>query len=161
MKRPTAWLATLNDERELAYDLLRVYLGIALFARGMLFILNADPLMQLSGIKEGAMWQVLVMHYIAPAHMMGGALLALGLLTRLAAIAQIPILFGAVFFVHWGDGLLTAGQGFELAALTLFALVLFAVFGPGHMSMDARIFPKQVEGLHGHGHGHGHAHARP
>ena len=67
--------------------------------------------------------------------------------SRLAALLQVPILAGAVFLVHLGQGLMTAGQGFELAALTLFLLMLYAVFGPGHMSLDARFFPKQVEEL--------------
>ncbi len=154
MSDSNSWLTKLNHERELAYDLLRVYIGIALCARGAMFILNAEPLMAYSGVRDGAMWQLLVMHYVAPVHMVGGLLLALGLLTRLAALAQVPILFGAVFLVHIGEGLLTAGQGFELAALTLFTLVLFVVFGPGHMSLDAKFFPAQVDGLQGRAHAH-------
>jgi hypothetical protein len=47
--------------------------------------------------ESGTLWiaPTILMHYIVPAHLLGGMLPAIGLLTRAAAIAQIPILLGA------------------------------------------------------------------
>ena len=69
---------------------------------------------------------------------MGGAFLAVGLYTRIAALVQVPILAGAVFLVHWHDGLLSADQSLEFSALVLFLLVLVCAFGSGRWSLDAR-----------------------
>ena len=80
---------------------------------------------------------VLMIHYISVAHLVGGILLAMGLVTRIAAFAQIPILCGAVFFVHWQGGILTQTQDFEFAALVLFLLCVFLICGSGPMSFDS------------------------
>jgi uncharacterized membrane protein YphA (DoxX/SURF4 family) len=83
--------------------------------------------------------------YVVAAHLCGGILLALGLGTRLAAAVQIPPLIGAVLFVHIGEGLLTAGQSLEFAALVLAMLSVFAVFGAGQLSLDAWITKRNAE----------------
>jgi uncharacterized membrane protein YphA (DoxX/SURF4 family) len=122
----------------LGFDLLRVYLGVALFVRGVLFVTNPDRLMALVGTSGDWFMPLLVAHYVGVAHLCGGILLALGLATRIAALVQIPVLLGAVFMVHWGDGLLRAGQSLELAGLVLVMLVAYAVFGAGPLSLDHR-----------------------
>jgi putative oxidoreductase len=78
------------------------------------------------------------------AHLAGGALLALGLITRTAAIVQIPALIGAVFFVHLREGLFRTGQSLELSSLVLFLLCVFAVFGGGRLSLDHYAFGNGV-----------------
>lgn len=55
-----------------------------------------------------------------------------------SALVQLPILIGAVFLVHWNEGLLSANQSFEFSALVLFLLVLVCAFGSGRWSLDAR-----------------------
>jgi uncharacterized membrane protein YphA (DoxX/SURF4 family) len=67
-------------------------------------------------------------------------LLALGLLTRLVALVQIPILAGAVFIVHRQDGLFALGQSLEFSALVLFLLCVVFVSGAGRLSLDHVIF---------------------
>jgi uncharacterized membrane protein YphA (DoxX/SURF4 family) len=131
----------LNARRELAYDLIRVYLGLALFIRGALFIADPASMGRLGGI-EGTRWlsTMALSHYVAMGHLIGGLLLAAGLLTRFAAVIQAPILFGAVFLVHLPEGLLAATQSLELSGLTLFLLIIYAVWGPGRFSADARLF---------------------
>ena len=79
---------------------------------------------------------ILIGHYVVFAHVIGGFLLATGLLTRFACILQIPILVGAVFFVHRQDGLFALGQSLELSALVLFLLCVFFVSGAGKLSLD-------------------------
>lgn len=135
MQKFTAWA---ESHRELWLDCIRIYLGLGLLARGLLLITNTSTgyfvdLLQRAGepwLLTGAM-----LHYVMLAHFIGGALLTIGFLTRLAAIVQIPILAGAVFIVHRQDGLFAMGQSLEFSALVLFLLVVIAITGAGKYSL--------------------------
>lgn len=129
-------------------DLIRIYLGVGLMVRGALFISRPDILVEF--LKRTNSWFVplAAAQYVVAAHLCGGILLALGLGTRVAAAVQIPPLLGAVLFVHIGEGLLTAGQSLEFAALVLVMLVAFSVFGAGRVSLDAWL-PKRNAELQG------------
>ena len=127
------------DNPALGLDLLRTYLGIALLVRGATFLERPEALgSYIASYMDRAHWglPVLLSHYIVAAHIAGGILLVLGLGTRLVALVQVPILIGAVFFVHWGEGLLARGQSLELSALVLVMLLVIGTFGPGEFSLD-------------------------
>ena len=126
-------------------DLIRIYLGIGLTARGALFISHPEVLLDF--LKRSHSWFVplAAAQYVVAAHLCGGILLALGLGTRLAAAVQIPPLLGAVLFVHIGEGLLTAGQSLEFATLVLAMLSAFTVFGSGRLSLEAWIAKRNAE----------------
>ena len=135
--------------QSLTYFFIRVFLGFALFIRGIIFIGDQEALMSLI-VASGVDWAFpnALIHYITLAHLGGGLMLIFGLLTRAAAASQIPILFGAVFFVHWQEGLFAAGQSgqsLELAVLVLFLLVLVFLAGPGDFSMDHHFFGNKTE----------------
>ena len=120
----------------LGYDLIRSYLGIGLLIRGALFVAHPGALTSWLESSGGWVTPMIVAHYVAAAHIGGGILLAAGLKTRLAAAVQLPVLLGAVFFVHRAEGLLQAGQSLEFAALVLVMLFTYTVFGPGRVSAD-------------------------
>lgn len=126
-------------------DVIPIYLGVGLMVRGGLFIGNPDVLVEF--LRRSNHWFVplAAAQYVVAAHLCGGILLALGLGTRLAAAVQIPPLVGAVLFVHIGEGLLTAGQSLEFAALVLAMLSVFSVFGAGRLSLDAWITRRNAE----------------
>jgi putative oxidoreductase len=121
----------------LGFDLVRAYLGIGLFVRGVLFV--SRPELVLGYLSSTESWFVpyAIAHYVAIAHLGGGVLLAVGLATRLAAAVQLPVLFGAVFLVHSADSLLTAGQSLEFSALVLMLLCVYLGVGAGPLSVDA------------------------
>lgn len=129
-------LRSLEAQRDLVLDALRVYLGTGLFFRGLALLATDTGLQQLAGSTSFGLSGLTV--YVTTAHLVGGALLAVGLYTRLAALVQLPILAGAVVVVHWQDGLLSANQSLEFSALVLFLLVLVCTFGSGRWSLDAR-----------------------
>jgi uncharacterized membrane protein YphA (DoxX/SURF4 family) len=136
MQRFIAWA---DAHREHWLDCVRIYLGIGLFARGLLLITNTSTgyfvdLLQRSG--QSWITNGILLHYVMIVHFVGGLLLTLGFLTRIAALVQIPVLIGAVFFVHRQDGLFALGQSLEFSALVLFLLVIFAVSGAGKLSLD-------------------------
>lgn len=129
------WTA-LARRRGLGLDLVRIYLGIALLVRGALFVADQTAFMAWMD-QAGWMAPVALGHLVAFAHLGGGIFLALGLFTRLAAAVQIPLLLGAVFMVHWREGLMQLNQSLELSVLVLVLLIVFVVFGSGSLSLDA------------------------
>ena len=121
----------------LGFDLVRAYLGIGLFVRGVLFVSRPELVMGYLSSNESWFVPYAMAHYVALAHLGGGLLLAFGLATRLAAFVQLPVLCGAVFMVHSGDTLLTAGQSLEFSALVLMLLIVYLAVGAGPLSVDA------------------------
>ena len=121
----------------LGFDLVRVYLGVGLFVRGVLFVSRPELVLGYMSSTESWFVPYAIAHYVAIAHLGGGVLLAAGLATRLAAVVQLPVLCGAVFMVHSTETLLTAGQSLEFSALVLMLLVVYLFVGAGPLSVDA------------------------
>ncbi|GIW70835.1 MAG: hypothetical protein KatS3mg102_0377 [Planctomycetota bacterium] len=141
------WRERAEALRPYGMELIRIYLGVGLFLKGLFFVSNMDFLVR--WIEQGQADFVstsAVAHYVAAGHLCGGALLAVGLLTRLAALVQVPILVGAVFFVHLREGLFTQHQNLEFSALVLFLLLVLAAYGPGPLSLDAVLFRRSPGG---------------
>lgn len=121
----------------LAFELLRIYLGIGLFVRGVIFISNSGAFMDLIGSSSSAwLTSIVLIHYVALSHLVGGVLIAVGLFTRAAALVQLPVLIGAVFVVHFQGGLLAESQSLEFSALVLFLLILLLIWGSGSLALD-------------------------
>ena len=135
----------ISDHREVAIDLVRMYLGVGLFVRGVLFAATPAGPGVLVDLSAFSFTSAALVHYVTFAHLVGGLLLAAGLLTRLAALIQIPILVGAVFLVHVQDGLLSANQSLEFSALVLVLLAIVFVFGGGPWSADRYVFEREPE----------------
>ncbi len=136
-------LARLYHFRAHAFDLLRMYLGLGLLIRGMLFIADANSFMDLVGANSSAMLRsTVLLHYVAMSHLLGGFMLLTGLLSRVGALIQIPVLVGAVFVEEMAGGLTAGTQGFEIAMLTLFLLILIFLYGSGKISSDHYFFKR-------------------
>lgn len=146
LKQINAWL---HSHPDVMMDLVRIYLGVALFFKGIYFMANRDALLLI--MEKAGSWSIApaaIAHYIVPVHLVGGLLLAVGLLTRVAAIAQLPILIGAVFYVHLPELTLMSvepRQNLELSALVLFLACLVALHGSGRFSVDHVITKGQRE----------------
>jgi uncharacterized membrane protein YphA (DoxX/SURF4 family) len=135
----------ISDNREVVVDLVRLYLGVGLFVRGVLFAATPAGVGVLVDLSEFSLASAALAHYVTFAHLLGGLMLAAGLLTRLASLIQLPILAGAVFLVHLPEGLLAADQSLEFSALVLFLLVVVFVFGGGPWSADRYVFEREPE----------------
>jgi len=134
MKSKNFW-SILDNNSSLAYSLIRIFLGTALFVRGILLFSDPDTIARLAGEDRTYWWY----SYITIAHTAGGFLLAIGFLTRLAALIQIPILLGAVFLIHLKQGLLSVGQSLELSVLVLVLLLVYFIFGSGSLGVDWKL----------------------
>jgi len=138
MSRLAKYLRQIEANRHLVLDVVRVYLGAGLFFRGLALALTDAGLQQLTGGAAPSLTTSGVAMYVMAAHLVGGALLMVGLYTRLAALVQLPVLGGAVLLVHWQNGLLSANQSLEFSALVMFLLALVVLFGGGRWSLDAK-----------------------
>jgi NNP family nitrate/nitrite transporter-like MFS transporter len=120
-------------------DALRIYLGIALVIKGVYFITNMNELEATLGDGLGQA-QTMIAWSVVFAHVIGGASLLLGFVTRVAAAANAVILFGAVIFTTMkttvaGD-LLGSNVDFQFTLFVFFVLVLFVWRGSGPLSLD-------------------------
>jgi putative oxidoreductase len=122
-----------NTHTYLPIDLLRVALGIFLFMKGIFFITNIQYLADLISPIDKIGGGMFLIHYIAPAHMVGGIMIVFGLLTRWAIIAQLPILVAAVIINFMGE---MHSQNLLLALITLAICVFFLFYGSGKHSAD-------------------------
>ena len=134
LKETVNWI---DQRRDLCFDLMRIYLGIGLLVKGIYFLWQPDYVASLVMVSGNySAWNTLVVHYVAMAHIAGGLLMAIGMISRVGAAIQIPILFGAVFLIHLKEGLFAKDQSLEFSALVLFLLVLVTVYGSGKLSID-------------------------
>lgn len=117
-------------------DILRIALGGFLILKGVEFARSSSilPAMLSRQVPFSSFLLILLQHYIIFAHIAGGFMIAVGLLTRVACIANIPVLLGALVFVNWG--MMGHFSGFLLALAVLFLLVWFLVIGSGPWSLD-------------------------
>jgi putative oxidoreductase len=119
-------------------DVIRMCLGILLFMKAIEFINNMDQLSSLMGKSHflGSISLGVMGHYIIMVHLIGGFMVASGLLTRVACLFQIPILLGAVIFIHAPAGIIPTDSNWFLSLLILILLVFFMVEGGGPWSAD-------------------------
>ena|ERR1700741_1342729 len=115
-------------------DIVRIVLGIFLVYKGIDFLTNMSDLLSImSGNISFA--YLLAGHYAVAAHIFGGVLLTLGVMTRLACIIQIPVLLGAIFFVSSSQNLLRPYAELIITIVVLLLLIYFLVAGNGPWSV--------------------------
>jgi uncharacterized membrane protein YphA (DoxX/SURF4 family) len=119
-------------------DIIRILLGIFLLLKGLGFMDNTANLKALienqSDIDVAPGLLMALVYYVTFVHLVGGTLIALGILTRFSAIMQIPVVFGAVFFINILQSPFNTDMASSVAALIF--LVVFAVIGSGRVSLE-------------------------
>ncbi len=128
----------LEEHRDWVVELLRMYLGVVLFLKGLQFLSGISDLVRLLGLPESSVWVAgLIGHYIMLAHLVGGIFVFIGLLTRYACAAQIPILTGAVVLMATGRFASDPSAGsLEYVMAVFLLLVMFLFYGGGRISAD-------------------------
>jgi uncharacterized membrane protein YphA (DoxX/SURF4 family) len=122
-----------NAHTYLPVDIVRMALGVFLFMKGIFFVSNIQYLVDLISPIDRIGGGMFLLHYIAPAHLIGGILIFFGLLTRWAILAQLPILFCAIIINFMGN---MHHQNLLLAILTFSVCVFFLIYGSGKNSAD-------------------------
>jgi putative oxidoreductase len=116
-------------------DIVRILFGAFLCYKGVDFLMNMGTMLSLleNKMSFGSFSTMLMSNYVAFAHILGGLLLIMGVLTRFACLIQIPILLGAVFFVN--TSLYQPFSQVLLSIVVLLLLILFLVVGNGPVQL--------------------------
>src|SRR5687768_10971718 len=127
-------------------DILRFALGIFLCYKGIEFLENMSTMIsRMSGFLPSSYFALsLLGHYIVFAHLVGGLMLAFGLLTRAACILQIPILLGAIIFINQEE-MFRPFQQMAITIVVLAGLIYFLIAGNGPWSVDRYFDEKKRE----------------
>ena len=128
-----------NSHRPGWLDIFRIALGIFITYKGAIFAMNLNSLeMTIEGVNM-RYTGVALAHYVIFAHLLGGPLIAFGLLTRILCAIQLPILLGAVVLVNYKEFQSEGSQlELEISAIVLVGLVVFMIFGAGKFSIDEK-----------------------
>ena len=120
-------------------DIVRIGLGIVIFLKGGMFLADTASLRELIEDADIRVYTWSAVHYVAFAHLVGGILIAIGLLTRVAVAFQLPVLFVAVFFVNITRGLTFLNSELWVSLVVLVLLIVFFVVGSGRYSLDHQL----------------------
>lgn len=120
-------------------DIIRIALGVFLCYKGIDFLRNTSALISLMTLRSpfGAFVLILIGHYVAFAHIIGGFFLTIGMFTRAACIIQIPVLLGAIIFVNINTTQAAFSPYAELflSIIVLLLLVYFLIIGNGPIAV--------------------------
>jgi len=131
-------ISSWDDKYPFVFVIIRIVLGIILAFRGIFFLRTIQPLFHLiqgSSLNELNINMTLAL-FICWVHLLGGTFIILGLLTRISAWAQVPILLGAIFFINLNSRLSNGFSELLLSVLVLILSVWFAWAGGGKIYMD-------------------------
>ncbi len=122
--------------------ILRVFAGIAIAGHGAQKALgwfggpglerwkgNVEKM----GMRPHGFWA----HAAAWGELVGGACLAVGFLTGIAAGILVMDMIVAIWKVHWMKGFWVSGGGYEYALTNLVVYGVFGLAGPGLYSLDS------------------------
>lgn len=122
-----------NAHTNFAVDTLRVLFGVFLFLKGVSFITEKEYLNELLSSFVGFGSEMLLIHYIALAHMVGGVMIIIGFLTRWSIWVQLPIIICALVINFIADFNM---QNFIQSAIALTLCFAFLLYGSGKHSAD-------------------------
>ncbi len=119
-------------------DIIRIFLGLVLIAKGISFV-NTEMIVNMLSTTAVQFLSIAIAHYVILTHIAGGVLITIGLLTRFAVLLQIPILVGAIVFVNISSGFFAINSDLPFSVLVLSLLVFFLIYGSGPWSVDSYI----------------------
>jgi uncharacterized membrane protein YphA (DoxX/SURF4 family) len=118
-------------------DVIRMFLGIAIFIKGIFFIHNSDALLEIMQNSRIRGWTFIVEHQVAFTYLVGGILIAMGLLTRVAIAFCLVVFFGSIFCCLTNTGFFSVYSDLVFSIIVFVLLIFFMIWGPGKFSVDA------------------------
>jgi len=137
VRRSEIWRAEHQESKILAG--LRIILGIILLYKGIYFISHWQDVAGVISQARFGFGSMTIAHWIALCNLAGGFMIAIGFLTRVAILFQIPIVLGAVLFMNANKSVFHVYSEWLLSLVVLFMLVFFLFYGPGIYSMDVHL----------------------
>lgn len=127
-----------NRHHPAAIDVVRILLGLFLLLKGYAFLQNMAYLRWMLSTQDLANLPPeaisVIMFYVIFCHMTGGALLMLGILTRLVCLMQLPIILAAIFVINIFKSSLNTELWLSISSGIL--LLVFLLLGSGPLSLD-------------------------
>jgi putative oxidoreductase len=127
-----------NRHHPKLFDLVRMLLGLFLIMKGAVFFTKyaflRDIILSSGSLSKSEDMVAFLIYYVTYVHLVGGVLIFIGLYTRVAALLQLPIVFGAIFFINILSSFVNSE--FWLSALVMALLMLFVIIGSGPLSLD-------------------------
>lgn len=114
-------------------DILRAALGIFLILKGVDFMSDAEAMALVMDPFKGLPGSMMIIHYVAAAHFVGGFFIIVGLLTRWSVALQLPIMVGAILTNFLGVMILS---NLVQACVVFLILIFFLMYGSGKHSLD-------------------------
>lgn len=112
-------------------------------ALAAIFIYHGLDLVGGEGNEMGARWMkgedvpaAPVQLAVAWGQLIGGIAMALGFLTRLAAVGLIAVMVGAIYRVHWEHGFDIQKHGYEYNFAIIIMALCLVLSGPGPFAVD-------------------------
>lgn len=133
-----------DHNRHIFIDILRIIVGIILIMKGYFFLSHSEEMHKyLAAYHLGAMVDAVAL-LIAWINLAGGFFIMIGLITRIAALFQIPILFGGVLSINLSTNS-AASSDLLLTVLLFFLCIFFAIEGHGRFSIHNVLFKRNPE----------------
>lgn len=114
-------------------DVLRLMFGAFIFYKGILYLTQTEVLYSIFKTVGGEGAYFFMVHYVALSHLCGGLFIMMGLITRLSALMQLPILLGAIVFNILGS---LSNLSLAEAVITFIICIFFVLYGSGKHSVD-------------------------
>ncbi|RFM26116.1 DoxX family protein [Deminuibacter soli] len=135
-----------NSDGPTIFDLLRIFLGVALFAKGLEFIRFNQAVSDV--IEQSGLLPFLpsnhVMLYIVIGHLLCGLLIIVGLCTRLSCLLMLPVLIGAfVITVQQNNRVLIPYSDLWIVVTMNILLLFFLLEGAGAFSLWESLHAKR------------------
>ncbi|MFG1643276.1 DoxX family protein [Amycolatopsis sp. NPDC049252] len=128
----------LDPARDHVLGLFRIVLGFLFACHG------AKTIFGILGAKAPAAIGLWPSWWAALIQLVGGALVLLGIGTRIAALISSGSMAYAYFTVHILNGILPIQNGGEAAALFCWAFLLIAFTGPGRFALATAVSPSRA-----------------
>lgn len=123
-------------------DIIRILFGIVIFAKGIIFIVNQDEVINMIVQSTNEFLSFIIAHYVIASFIVGGIAITIGFFTRTACILQIPAVLGSLILVDYHKNLFALNSLFIYSLLILILLGFFGFFGAGTFSIDNYIKKK-------------------
>ncbi|MBT2233123.1 DoxX family protein [Nonomuraea sp. NEAU-A123] len=121
---------------DLAALIARVAIGVIFVTHGWQKLQGGVPATAAAFAQIGVPMPQLSALFAIVVESVGGALLIIGLLVRLAALGLLIDMLGAIMFVHGGHGVMVQYGGWELAGALGVVCLLLVALGGGRIGID-------------------------
>lgn len=126
----------IEEHRIHFFEILRIYLGFFLIIKGMELTGSMESLLGQIGMEPGAYTTLGIAHYVFLANILGGSFLIVGLLTRWAALLNVPNLLGAIYILSRGQTFFAPGSEIPVTVIVALMVIVFSLTGSGPVSLD-------------------------